>query len=100
MSKCIEHPGRDGVMSYGGDYYCAICRAGIIRARTHVHRKDISPWECFVMFRGGDTWEAIKGTGCAHWVAHECEIRSGGRDGECLLGYTLRIEDLIAGLST
>ncbi len=99
MSKCVEHPGRDGVVSYGGEYYCARCRDGIIRARTRVGH-DIDPRECFVVFRGGDTWEKIMGTGCAHWVAHERQIRNGGKDGECLLGYTLRVEDLIAGLST
>jgi hypothetical protein len=99
MSKCVEHRGRDGVMSYGGNYYCAKCRDGIIRARTRVGG-DIEPPDCFVMFRGGDTWEKIDGTGCAHWVAHERQIRRGGRDTECLLGYTLRVEDLIAGLST
>jgi hypothetical protein len=52
------------------------------------------------MFRGGDTWKAITGTGCAHWVAHERQIHSGGNDEKCLLGYTLRIPDLIARLST
>jgi hypothetical protein len=52
------------------------------------------------MFHGGDSWKAITGTGCAHWVAHDREIHSGGNDERCLLGYTLRVEDLIAGLST
>jgi hypothetical protein len=99
MSKCVKHRGRDGVMSYGGNYYCAKCRDGIIRARTQVGH-DIDPRECFVVFCGGDAWEKIEGTGCAHWVAHERQIRSGGNDEGCLLGYTLRVEDLIAGLST
>lgn len=97
MSKCFYHPGREAVMLYGGKYYCAKCRDGIIRARTRVGH-DIEPRECFVEFRGGDTWEKIEGTGCAHWVAHETN-RDGG-DEKCLKGYTLRIPDLIAGLST
>ena len=86
-------------MSYGGNYYCAKCRDGIIRARSRGGH-DIDPRDCFVVFGGGDTWEKITGTGCAHWVAHERGIRSGGKDGDCLLGYTFRVEDLIAGLST
>lgn len=96
MSKCFHHKGRESVMSYGGKYYCAKCREGINDARRRVGH-DIEPKECFVEFRGGDTWEKIEGTGCAHWVAHETS-RSGGN--ECLLGHTLRIPDLIAGLST
>ena len=99
MSKCVHHPGHNGVVLYGRNYYSAKCKEGIAGARKGVHR-DIEPKECFVMFRGGDTWETIEGTGCAHWVAHERQIHSGGQDRQCLLGYTLRIPDLIAGLST
>ncbi len=99
MSKCVYHLGREGVVLYGRNYYCAKCKEGIEGARGDVGG-DIYPPECFVMFHGGDTWKAIIGTGCAHWVAHEREIRSGGKDERCLLGYTLRVEDLIAGLST
>jgi hypothetical protein len=82
-------------MLYGGKYYCTKCQKGISDARKSVCH-DIDPRECFVEFQGGDTWGKIIGTGCAHWVAHETN-RSGGR--ECLLGHTLRVEDLIAGLS-
>ncbi len=99
MSECFYHPGREGVVLYGRHYYCAKCKEGIERAKRDVHG-DIHPPECFVMFHGGDSWKAIIGTGCAHWAAHEREIRSGGNDERCLLGYTLRVEDLIAGLST
>lgn len=97
MSKCVYHPGRDGVMSYGGKYYCAKCQKNIGDARKRVG-SDIKPSECFVEFHGGDTWKKIDGTGCAHWVAHETNSRGGHE--ECLLGYILRIPDLIAGLST
>lgn len=96
MSKCFHHKGREAVMLYGGKYYCANCQKGIEDARKSVCH-DIYPRECFVEFQGGDTWGKIIGTGCAHWVAHETN-RSGGK--ECLLGHTLRVEDLIAGLST
>ncbi len=97
MSKCFYHQGREAVMLYGGKYYCAKCRENIDHARKRIGR-DIEPKACFVEFRGGDTWEKIDGTGCAHWVAHEIN-KTGGSD-ECLLGCTLRVEDLIAGLST
>jgi hypothetical protein len=97
MSECIYHPGREGIVLYERHYYCARCRQGIEDARRDVGR-DIEPRDCFVWFRGGDTWEKITGTGCAHWVAHE--IDRGGEDQECLLGNTLRVEDLISGLST
>ncbi len=99
MSKCVYHQGREAVMLYGGKYYCAKCRAGIDDARLRVCG-DIEPRECFVMFHGGDTWKAITGTGCAHYVAYKRGIRNGGEDERCLLGYTLRIPDLIASLST
>jgi len=84
-------------MSYGGNYYCAKCRDGIVGARTRVGG-DIEPRECFVVFHGGDSWDKIIGTGCAHWVAHE--IASDHKGEGCLRGYTLRVEDLVAGLST
>ena len=100
MSQCVEHPGRDGVMSYGRNYYCAKCRDQIIHIARPSVGGDIDPRDCFVVYIGGDQWEKIEGTGCAHWVAHEREIRRGRADTQCLLGYTLRIEDLIAGLST
>ncbi len=96
MSKCFYHQGREGVMLYGRKYYCAKCRENINHARGRVG-PDIEPKPCFVEFHGGDTWKKIDGTGCAHWVAHEIG-RNGGE--ECLLGHTLRIPDLIAGLST
>ncbi len=83
-------------MLYGGKYYCAECQERIDDARKSVCPL-IDPRECFVEFRGGDTWGKIVGTGCAHWVAHEIN-RTGGSD-ECLLGHTIRIPDLIAGLS-
>lgn len=97
MSKCFQHPGREGVMLYGRKYYCAKCRKNIDDARRSVGH-DIDPRQCFVEFCGGDTWKKIEGTGCAHWVAHE--INCGCKDEGCLLGYTLRVEDLIAGMST
>ncbi|MGH7813168.1 MAG: hypothetical protein ACREQI_04105 [Candidatus Binataceae bacterium] len=48
------------------------------------------------MFHGGDDWEPIIGTGCAHWVAHERGIRQGRDDERCVKGYTFRIPILLA----
>jgi hypothetical protein len=57
-------------------------------------RADVFPKECFIRYRQNDIWEPIKGTGCAHWVAHEKDIQSGGALDKCLFGYTCRVHVL------
>jgi len=94
--KCIHHPGRSAVVQFGTDKYCEKCKSGQEAAAKLVDRH-VDPKACFVWYRGGDKWERITGTGCAHWVAHEKGIKKGARIHRCLEGYTYRVPDLIVG---
>ncbi len=98
MPVCSLHPGRAAVMEYNRVEYCAKCQSGIISARSRV-RSDIVHKDCFIWYRRNDDREPITGTGCAHWVAHEEDIHSGGTDEKCVLGYTHRVRVLIQGRS-
>ena len=93
MPRCHLHQGREAVFEYNRVEYCAKCEAGILAAVGDV-RADVTPNECFIRYRKNDVWEPIKGTGCAHWVAHEKDIRSGGPLDKCLFGYTHRVHVL------
>ncbi len=93
MPVCFHHPGREAVWEYNRVEYCARCEAGILPAIGDV-RADVTPKECFIRYRQNDDWEPIIGTGCAHWVAHEKDIQSGGAADKCLFGYTYRVHVL------
>lgn len=93
--QCIHHPGRPATTVRNGNAYCATCQSGIESAIAAVDAH-VSPRECFITYRGGDTWAPIAGTGCAHWVAHQKGIRGSG----CMAGYALRVPEVIAGTST
>ena len=56
--------------------------------------RHVSAKDCFIWYRRNDEWKPIAGTGCAHWVAHEKDIKSGRADDECLFGYTYRVRVL------
>ncbi len=55
----------------------------------------VVPNKCFVWYESKDNWTKIKGTGCAHWVAHEKGIKKGSSI--CLEGYTYRVSNLLIG---
>jgi hypothetical protein len=94
--KCVHHPGRNSVLTYGGQCYCQECESGIVKARQQVNGH-VEPKECFVWYERSDTWVSIAGTGCAHWVAHQLSIKRGGSE-RCLLGFTYRVRTLVNGL--
>ncbi len=96
MSRCLYHPGRTGVLTLNSLSYCEHCQRGIAAAaaRVDVH---VQPKSCFVWYAGSNNWQPISGTGCAHWVAHQLGIRSGGRNEQCLEGFTFRVRTLVAG---
>jgi hypothetical protein len=96
-TKCVFHPGRDVVVSVAGKGYCEKCETGQKAARVPI-KDDIKPKGCFVVYRGGDTWEPIFGTGCAHFVAHEKNMRAPGGVAHCLEGFLIRVVDLLLGL--
>ncbi|MFM7036602.1 MAG: hypothetical protein ACKO2L_02655 [Planctomycetaceae bacterium] len=53
------------------------------------------PAACFVWYVGNNQWRQITGTGCAHWVAHQLNIRASGNDPHCLEGYIYRVASLV-----
>jgi hypothetical protein len=44
------------------------------------------------VYRGGDSWAPIIGTGCAHFVAHEKNLQAPGME-----GFLIRVPDLLPG---
>lgn len=96
LGKCFHHPGLDATVMIGKKKYCQRCELSQQRAEKLLP-KDIVPRKCFVWYRGGNVWEAIRGTGCAHWVAHQKGIKQGATIHRCLEGFTLKVPDLIKG---
>jgi hypothetical protein len=96
--RCTYHPGHEGVVDIGGRSYCERCHQAQQRAAEAVDAH-VEPKPCFVWHQGGYDWQAIPGTGCAHWVAHEIDIHQGPSHRRCLLGYTFRVTDLVDALS-
>ena len=94
--QCTLHPGRPSVIQIEGLPYCATCRDGIRAARLHVDRH-VEPRDCFIWYASNDHWTPIAGTGCAHWVAHELNIRAESRGEGCLGGFAYRVHSLIEG---
>ena len=70
------------------------------QAIAEVDHQMISPTDCFVTYAGTkEGWKPLHGTGCAHYVAHKLNIKS-GQIGitACDLGFTLRVPMLIANM--
>jgi hypothetical protein len=94
MSRCVHHPGRESVLTVNQRGYCANCQTGIVAARNQVDRH-VVPKDCFVWYVRANTWQAITGTGCAHWMAHQLGIRSTASQEQCLAGYICRVATLV-----
>ena len=94
MPKCALHPGRDSVTMIFGRNYCAICRDGVAAARKLIDRH-VEPKDCFIWYVSNDKWQPVLGTGCAHWVAHQLNIRAGTPADQCLAGFTYRVPVLV-----
>ena len=37
--------------------------------------------------------------GCAHWVAHERNIKKGSKGEQCMLGFPFRVKTMIGGMA-
>jgi hypothetical protein len=59
--------------------------------------RHVQPRDCFVWYQAANDWEPITGTGCAHWVAHQLNIRNGASGDRCMAGMTYRVRVLIQG---
>jgi len=98
MAKCSIHPALASIAKVNGVECCEKCKAGIAAAVKKVD-KHVEPKGCFVWFEGKNGWQPIPGTGCAHWVAHERNIKRGSAGEQCMLGFPLRVKTLIGGKS-
>jgi hypothetical protein len=70
-------------------------------ASREVDQRKIVPSACFVTFKSTALgWAPLDGTGCAHYVAHQLNIRR-GRPGisACDLGYCIKVPLLVQGLA-
>ena len=95
-TRCVFHPGRELAVSVEGKGYCSKCEEGQKAARSLIDAH-VKPGACFIVYRGGDTWMPIGGTGCAHFVAHDKNIPALGGVEHCLAGFIVRVPDLIQG---
>ena len=99
MPNCEIHPGQLGAVTMDGKSYCARCQTDIVASRARVNRH-VEPKECFVWYEGGARgWQPIPGTGCAHWLLHRLNRKTGGGP-VCLAGYPIRVSAVSVGRQT
>jgi hypothetical protein len=97
MANCAHHPSRPGAIMINGKNYCSQCRTDIATARNSVEAH-VEPKSCFVWYESGaEGWHPIPGTGCAHWVLHQLNRKTGAHGDTCLDGYSIRVKDVIFG---
>jgi len=98
MAKCCIHPGREAAKIVFGKSYCQPCIAGQQAAVDAVkqYNKHVEPKECFITW-SGTKWEALPGTGCAHWVSHQRNVSQGAPWNKCLKGCSIRVSDVVFG---
>jgi hypothetical protein len=97
MANCLIHSAVKAVYSLYGQSYCEKCKKDMEEARKKVD-KHVVPKECFIEYKGSKAgWGAIDGTGCAHWLAHQKNVKKGSA--KCLAGFTLRVPDMVTGKS-
>lgn len=96
--KCAIHPGRKKAETINGKDYCETCVKDIRGAQKDVDRH-VDPKDCFIWYANGrDGFASMPGTGCAHWVAHQKGMKTGGT--KCAAGYPVRVKDVIKGKKT
>ena len=99
MASCKVHPGSKSVAKINGVECCEKCKKDIEAAVKQVDTH-VEPKACFLWYEGGKNgWQPIGGTGCAHWVAHQRNIKKGSAGEQCMLGYPFRVKTLIGSMS-
>src|SRR4051794_7777777 len=94
---CKHHPGSATVTVINGWGDCARCQAGMQAAAAQVDAH-VSPRACFIWYKNAtEGWAPIQGTGCAHYVAHQLNIRIGSPGTTCLQGFLYRVPLIITG---
>lgn len=62
--------------------------------------RHVEPKACFVTHVNSLVgWDSLSGTGCAHWLAHQKNLKR-GRPGDghtCVLGHPTRVKDVVLG---
>src|SRR5256885_16011831 len=92
---CEIHPNATTAIVVGGRRFCASCQTGMQRAASQLDGH-VTPRDCFVWYKNShDGWQPIEGTGCAHYVSHQLNIRVGGPGQRCLAGFTYRVPDAL-----
>jgi hypothetical protein len=96
MATCQIHSGANGVLTINGRSYCVRCQVDITAAGARVNGH-VEPKACFVWYEGGARgWQPIPGTGCAHWLLHQLNRRTGGGP-TCLEGFPTRVSAVTVG---
>lgn len=94
---CVIHPAAVQAIVIGGRPYCARCQTGI-RAAVATLDAHVTPPDCFVWYANARAgWTPIAGTGCAHYVSHQLNIRVGAAAVQCLEGFTFTVNVMLGG---
>jgi len=100
--KCKQHDAKDAVPgTFFGMHLCKQCADQIEAAKASVDRH-VEPKECFLSYvNRHEGWKSFTqqnpdNTGCAHWVAHQLDIK-GGNVRVCAEGFKINVRDVIAG---
>jgi hypothetical protein len=97
MANCVIHPALKSTYSAYGKSYCEKCQKEMESARKQVDAH-VVPKDCFIDYKNAkEGWVPIDGTGCAHWVAHQKNVRKGSA--KCLAGFTIKVTDAVGGKS-
>lgn len=96
---CVIHIGVATAVIMDGRAYCARCQTDMAAAATRLDAH-VTPRACFVWYENTRSgWQPIPGTGCAHYVAHQKNIRNGTPGQKCVAGYTFRVQPCLTGLT-
>ncbi len=71
MPRCVNHPGRESVLSVNSQNYCENCQDGIVSARARVDRH-VVPKDCFV-------WSGTTGSTLSNHYSSRFEPSGNGR---------------------
>jgi len=100
MSQCKNHGKYKADTHTIAGIFCKECADQIKRAQSTVDRH-VEPKECFIIYEDSKKgWLSFtekdrkKNTGCAHWVAHQLNLKGYGT--VCAEGYYIRVPDVVA----
>lgn len=96
---CSIHSSAPTAVILDGRAYCARCQTDMAAAAVGLDAH-VTPRGCFVWYKNTrEGWQPIEGTGCAHYVAHQKNIRNGTQSQKCVAGFTFRVQPSLTGLT-